>query len=85
MSLKEKLQELGLLNIAVRCVSGELKPEEFGGHSLVEVIWGVVKLQKLNNQLFNLEPPRSDWVIGAKVGVPELELEIFYKHKPPVN
>lgn len=42
MPIKEMLQDLGLLRIAIRQISGRLEYDKAVNQSLVKVIWGLV-------------------------------------------
>lgn len=80
------LQELGLLRIAIRRVSGELGVERVVNHALVEKVWIVVMAQTHANNQPNLNSLTQPFLFKkAKEKKDTLELEIYYQSNNTVN
>ena len=85
MSIKEMLQDLGLLRIAVRQISGRLGYDKALNQSLVKVVWRLVMNKAVvNNNSDNLFAPLP---ITPELGphTNTIELEVYSKQILIVN
>ena len=85
MSIKEMLQDLGLLRIAVRQISGQLGYDKAVNQSLVKVVWRLVMNKAVANNY-------SDNLFAPLPLIPELrphtntiELEVYSKQILTIN